>query len=73
MVQYCKMVDRRLIAVNIMNQNDEDKNVMIKVVLPDSLRHQFKATCVLNKTNMNTVLTKFIEEYVEKNKNQKLD
>ena len=50
-----------------MNQADEEKNVMIKVVLPDNLRHEFKTACVSNKSNMNSVLVDYIKKYVAEN------
>lgn len=50
-----------------MSESDEGKVVMIKVVLPDSLRHEFKTVCVGNKSNMNTVLIDYIKKYVAEN------
>jgi hypothetical protein len=50
-----------------MNEADEEKNVMIKVVLPDNLRHEFKTACVSNKSNMNSVLIDYIKKYVAEN------
>jgi hypothetical protein len=50
-----------------MNEPDEEKLVMIKVVLPDNLRHEFKTTCVSNKSNMNTILIDYIKKYVAEN------
>ena len=51
-----------------MSDSEEEKTVMIKVVLPDSIRHEFKIVCVKNKTNMNSVLVEFIQKYVSENK-----
>jgi hypothetical protein len=50
-----------------MDELDEEKLVMIKVVLPDDLRHEFKTACVGNKSNMNTVLIDYIKKYVSEN------
>jgi hypothetical protein len=51
-----------------MNESKEEKIVMIKVVLPDILRHNFKAACATNRSNMNTILLDYIKRYVEETK-----
>jgi translation initiation factor 2 beta subunit (eIF-2beta)/eIF-5 len=52
-------------------QDKEEKLVAVRTFIPSELRNSFKSICVKQGVTMDSVISKFIEEYIQEYEKEK--